>query len=1136
MFYIYAGGESIYKPLDDQLVLFSPKLTLEIGKAGSLEFDIPPQNPFYDRMNQLSTEVSVDMDSDEIFHGRVLSNERGFNNVRHIYCEGDLSYLVDSVQKGVQYSGTTHDLFNRIISAHNARVDANKRFTVGTVNIENRSVVLVGHSEGENLNTGTIDYKQIAIDSIVDEWNNSFDYIQTCLIDYCGGYLRTRRENGVIYIDLLQDFGNRAIQPIELGSNLLDLTEEITAEDVFTVLIPLGDDNLTIASVNGGSDEIVDTAAVARFGRIVKTHVFNNVSSASTLLENAQRFMATNVNVPRTITVRAVDLHLLNKLISPIRIGDKVKIYSTAHDVNDELTCTKIDYDLENPQNNNYTFGNPKQTLTQRYREDIRMSNDTYGNSASPSSPSAASPSAASAKGAAAAAAAAKKADKEKDKALKDFYDAWINVDPEQGHVDLGALYKKYIDGKEVLISQCGIDLDGKTGNVNIQSLHNVVDDHGHLIAENEAYIKMVETDTAVELQHVAERHDHLAGVEAEHYTAITQRADSLGSSIDLLARDVNEFEDNTTTALADINIRADDLESRISSSTEFINSVDAKADGIAATESKHWTSITQTSNDHESRISSVTGAVNNLDTREANHYSAIVQVSNDHADAIKIVAQRSTNNETNIASITATVTDQGSQINLKADKTYVDGLLEAERAKFDSLTTGRTTASSIRVTSLLAGSISIRAGSDSTAYAVTTTAHSHELDITEKDSGNVEISIGAATSTYPQKKSFNIANTKYYKDGVAAVSIKSLERESYSTTGDYSVSLDNSYVRYDTAKKEIVGRIRITLGNNTTKSTVVRMAGNRAYDAGAQTAVVSSVTVGAVGTPSYSSEDKAYYATASITAKAQGTKSDGTKYTSADYTKNVSINVTNAYNAGKKAVGIKSVTKNSYSTTGDFSVTFDDGYVRRNNSGQIVGRAEIQLDGSDVKKNVVIYMAGDKAYNAGKNDVTISTSVSASSTSANNKVLISSSASASNGKTASGSSNLFLSFSDNTSSKVRAVIKDSNNKELAYWQITPKTSVASLGRSTYFPDYSENVWKITLYAYDSDGKELKKQDVSVQDIVDAASGSGDSYYYWSDEKTGPYGSKQRDCYFVIDGNIVHTAKVIWSSGNPTFQ
>ena len=905
MFYIYANGQQIYKPLDDLLIVFNPKLTLELGKAGSLEFDIPPNNPFYDQMNQLSTEVSVDMDDDELFHGRVLSNERMFNNVRHIYCEGDLSYLVDSVQKGVRFNGTTHELFRQIIANHNARMEESKQFTVGNIDIEDRSITLIGQSESEDINTGAIDYEQIAIDSIVDEWNNTLDYIQTCLIDYCGGYLRTRRVDGTLYIDLLDDFQNRAIQPIELGTNLLDLTEEVGAEDVFTVLIPLGDDNLTIASVNGGSDELVDTNAVARFGRIVKTHVFSNVSSATTLLENAQRFLATSINVPRTISVRAVDLHLINALVSPIRIGDRVKINSVAHDVDDELTCTRIEYDLEKPENNSYIFGNPRQSLTQRYREDARLSNDTYGNSAAMSPTGATSASAASpAKAAAAAAGAAGvAADKEKEKALQEFYDAWVDFDPDQATVSLGALSRQYYDGKEVLLSQCGIDLDGKTGNVNIQSLHNVVDDHGNLIAANEAYIKMVEDDTAVELQHVAQRHEELAGVESDHYTAITQRASSIESSIDLLARDVNEFEDNTTTALADINIRADDLESRISSNTEFINSVDAKADDIAATESRHWTSITQTSNDHESRISSVTGAVGDLDAREANHYSAIVQVSNDHADAIKIVAQRSTNNETNIASITATVTDHGSQINLKADKTYVDGQLEAVSAEFNKLITGRTVARTI-----IADSIRLSGGEGSTSVAVASMSHSHDFTITEQDSGVVKISIGTATNTYPQERTFNIANTKYYKDGVEAVTIKSLAAHSYSSTGDYSATIEDGYLRYNTSDGYLTGRISITFKNNTIQTAVIKMDGKRARDSVTITEV--NATRNGAGDATYQSGMKRYVVPLKLSAKASNdaTGSDTT---------NIYVSASDAYDAGKDDVTVSvsddGVTWNSY-------------------------------------------------------------------------------------------------------------------------------------------------------------------------------------------------------------------------------
>ena len=771
MFYVYANGQQIYKPLDEELVILNPKLILELGKAGSLEFDIPPVNPLYDRLDQLSTEITVDMDDDEIFHGRVLSNERAFSNIRHIYCEGDLSYLVDSVQKGVRYDGTTHALFRQIIANHNARMPASKQFTVGTINIANRDIKLVGQSEDEDLNTGAIDYEQVAINSIVDEWNNTFDYIQTCLIDYCGGYLRTRRVNGILYIDLLDDFQNRAIQPIELGSNLLDLTEEISAEDVFTVLIPLGDDNLTVASVNGGSDEIVDANAVARFGRIIKTHVFNNVTSASTLLENAQRFMATNVNVPRTINVKAVDLHLLNPLVSPIRVGDRVVINSPAHDVDDELTCTRIEYDLEKPENNSYIFGNPRQTLTQRYREDARLSNDTYGNSAAmtptgATAATAASPAKAASSAASAAGAAA---DKVAEKALNDFYDAWVDFDPDQATVSLGALSKQYYDGKEVLMSQCGIDLDGKTGNINIQSLHNVVDDHGNMIASNEAYIRTVQTDTDVALEQVAARHSELEGVVIDNNTAINQRCDDLSATIDLNAKSVREFEDSTNTAIANINMVTNDHESRISQNATYISNVNG------------------------------------------------------------VVTQHT-------ASITALANEQESIIRIKADKVDID----AVQTSISNLITGRTTATAIRATDIKAGSLSLFA--EGAASIVATYQHSHTIAAIERSGGTVQINLGAASSTVPQSTTFNIANTKFYKAGVAAVSVKAVEAFSYSSTGDFSAELADSYVRY--SNEQIVGRVRVTLDNNTQKSIVVKMAGKRAYDAGAASVTATAPTL----------------------------------------------------------------------------------------------------------------------------------------------------------------------------------------------------------------------------------------------------------------------------------------------------
>lgn len=448
MFMIYADNKLIYQPSSEKLQLLSPKLTLEIGKAGSLDFGVPPTHTYYNNFQQLKSVLTVKLDNQEVFRGRVLSNKRNFTNVREIYGEGNLAYLVDSVQKAEKYSGKTGPLFRQLIAAHNNMIkDPEKQFQVGTIDpaFENVDIVLIGKtkdgddSQSEELSTTSFNYKQIALDSIADEWQNTFDIIETCLIDYLGGYLRTRRNEttGVVYIDWLKDYFSTTSQKIEFGKNLLDLTEEVNAEEVFSVLIPLGDENLTIESVNGGSIELVNPDAVARYGRIVKTNVFDSVTNPSTLLENGRRYLEKYSKITTTITVTAVDLHLLNPNVQSISLGDRVYILSPAHNIDSrELTCTKIEYDLANPANTVYTFGNPQQTLTERYRKDKQDRRSSRGSSS--------------------AAAVAQQLDENQ----TDFYDAWVKVEADKGHIDLGTLFKRVHGDQTQLAGGTLITLD----------------------------------------------------------------------------------------------------------------------------------------------------------------------------------------------------------------------------------------------------------------------------------------------------------------------------------------------------------------------------------------------------------------------------------------------------------------------------------------------------------------------------------------------------------------------------------------------------------------------------------------------------------------------------------------------------
>lgn len=765
MFYIYMDGKLIYQPLNSELHLITPKLKVEMGKAGSLEFSIPSSNKYYNMIQQLKTGFVVEMDDEEIFRGRALSIERNFNNVRNVYGEGNLAYLVDSVQKAEKYHGSAHTLFRNIIEAHNNMVEPAKRFVVGSITVDDRDVILAGQSEDiEDAETGAFDYHQIAINSVADEWQTTYDYFDTCLLTYIGGYLRTRYENGVNYIDWLKDYNSTATQEIEIGKNMLDLTEEVSADDIFTVLIPLGDENLTIESVNNGSIELVNSEAVARFGRIVKTHVFSGVNQPSTLLENGQRYLANHVNAPVTITVTAVDLHLLNPDIQPIRLGDKVRVVSPIHNMVDYLTCTRIEYDLSNPANNVYTFGEPKQSLTERYRRDKNKKEDKSGGGGG----------------------AGEKAQEKIDDGLKDFYDAWINVEEEAAHIDLGTLYKHYENQKLVLKRDCGIDVDGVSGNINIKTLSTKFDEAEEKISDNTARISLLQKDTESKIELATAYAKQIDDREEGHYASLSIWANEKESVIAAKA-------DKVTVEALEQSLKATDK--KITDANDILTK-QVGIDMSGKNGNVNITTMAQVVDEHETKIIDNKTSIENVSSTLGSRITAVAQASSDNGDRIASLDIRATRLE--------------SSITLKADKVSIEAL----ETSIDNLKTGRTKATTITSVNILADNVQTDA-LYLKSVAVPNANHSHE--ITES---NGQITLGYATN---EKQSFKIADTKAYKEGVSAAA---------KAVKIYSIELEGTPLYVKNTKEYVVSTIA-TASNENIRRGQFRVSAEEAYSAG---------------------------------------------------------------------------------------------------------------------------------------------------------------------------------------------------------------------------------------------------------------------------------------------------------------
>lgn len=341
MYTIYADDALLYLPGDETLSVLSPVLETQCNAAGTLTFVLLPEHPLYSALHKMRTRIDVRQDDEIIWRGRVLETETDFYRQKTVTCEGELTYLVDSVlhpYKLADYDGTAAGLFRLYLTRHNEAVSAAQQFQIGNVDIETLSSVE---------NTG---------------YGNTWDEISDNLLDVHGGFLRVRYEDGVRYLDWTKESGESCAQVIRFGENLLDLSEYVSASEVVTCLIPYAgqsDSQITISSVNGGKDYLEDAAGIALYGRIWGVTEFD-AKDAEKLLEMARENLQKRLQETITITISAVDLHLLDVDTESFHVGDKVRVVSPPHGIDAEYTCTAISLDLVSPDQSEYTFGTPE--------------------------------------------------------------------------------------------------------------------------------------------------------------------------------------------------------------------------------------------------------------------------------------------------------------------------------------------------------------------------------------------------------------------------------------------------------------------------------------------------------------------------------------------------------------------------------------------------------------------------------------------------------------------------------------------------------------------------------------------------------------------------------------------------------
>lgn len=131
MYKVYCDNELIYFPGDKELAVINPVLTLADNKSGSFEFDIQSSHPILGRMKKLTSVIRVDNDSEAVFYGRIISMEKNFYNTISVVCEGELAYLLDSIQEPKAYhSYSVRSFLSALISSHNSQTGLPEQLAV----------------------------------------------------------------------------------------------------------------------------------------------------------------------------------------------------------------------------------------------------------------------------------------------------------------------------------------------------------------------------------------------------------------------------------------------------------------------------------------------------------------------------------------------------------------------------------------------------------------------------------------------------------------------------------------------------------------------------------------------------------------------------------------------------------------------------------------------------------------------------------------------------------------------------------------------------------------------------------------------------------------------------------------------
>ena len=332
MYKIKYNNAVVCTPQFKKFAAIAGKLQEGLNAVSVFSFTLPPNHLYLDSIEGRNGLIKLYDDDNVLFIGDIVNRKESFDCTTEIECQDALGWLNDVVFVKPTFSGAIENYWAYLLGRYNQEASEWRKINIGTVTVQGN--ISINHDT---------------------EFLTIFDLISE-LTKLAGGYVSVRYEGEEIFLDYLAQANTESDQSILFGTNLINLEDFVSEEQIFSRIYPRGKDGLDISSVNDGLAYLTNGITESMFGIVAVTVDFDT-ESASELKALGQAYLEANGLASRTLTLTAFDLSLVDKSYTEIKVGNIIPVISPLHGINTKMQVNAKTTDIVTPENSTFTLG-----------------------------------------------------------------------------------------------------------------------------------------------------------------------------------------------------------------------------------------------------------------------------------------------------------------------------------------------------------------------------------------------------------------------------------------------------------------------------------------------------------------------------------------------------------------------------------------------------------------------------------------------------------------------------------------------------------------------------------------------------------------------------------------------------------